>query len=89
MSKINKKIKPKILAIDDKKENLVALEAVLGGIDCELHKVTSGEEGLKLVLEHDYALALLDVQMPVMNGYDLAKAIRMISDTSKANVPMI
>lgn len=64
MQKSNKKIKPKILAIDDRKENLLALEAVLDDFQCELLCVTTGDEGLKLILEHDFALALLDVQMP-------------------------
>jgi len=69
---------PKILAIDDKRENLLALEAVLDDFQCELHCVTSGDEGLKLILEHDFALALLDVQMPGMNGFEVAELIRGI-----------
>ncbi len=43
MSKVNKKIKPKVLAIDDKKENLVALETVLEDFECDLHFATSGK----------------------------------------------
>ena len=78
MSKSNKKIKPKILAIDDKKENLLALEAVLDDFPCEVYSVTSGDEGLKLILEHDFALALLDVQMPGMNGFEVAELMRGI-----------
>ena len=70
--------KPKILAIDDKKENLITLEAVLDEFECDLHMVTSGDAGLKLVLEHDFALVLLDVQMPEMNGYEVAELIRGI-----------
>ncbi len=78
MQKSNKKIKPKILAVDDKKENLLALEAVLDDFQCELLCVTTGDEGLKLILEHDFALALLDVQMPGMNGFEVAELIRGI-----------
>ena len=78
MTEPNKKLRPKILAIDDKKENLLALEAVLEDFECDLHMVTSGDEGLKLVLEHEFALALLDVQMPVMNGFEVAELIRGI-----------
>ena len=78
MQKSNKKIKPKILAIDDKKENLLVLEAVLDDFQCELLCVTTGDEGLKLILEHDFALALLDVQMPGMNGFEVAELIRGI-----------
>ena len=53
MPKSNKNMIPKILAIDDKKENLLVLEAVLDDFQCELHCVTSGDEGLKLILEND------------------------------------
>ena len=78
MLKTNKKVRPKILAIDDKKENLLALEAVLDDFECDLHCVTSGDAGLKLVLEHEFALALLDVQMPGMSGFEVAGLIRGI-----------
>ena len=78
MLKTNKKNRPKILAIDDKKENLLALEAVLDDFECDLHCVTSGDAGLKLVLEHEFALVLLDVQMPGMNGFEVAGLIRGI-----------
>ena len=78
MSESDKKIRPKILAIDDKKENLIALDALLEDFQCELHMVTSGDEGLKLILEHEFALALLDVQMPGMNGFEVAELIRGI-----------
>lgn len=71
-------IKPKILAIDDKKENLLALEAVLDEFDCDLQTATSGHEGLKLVIEHEFALALVDVQMPEMNGFEMVELIRGI-----------
>lgn len=78
MPKINKKIRPKILAIDDKQANLLALEAVLDDFECDIYSVTSGEAGLQLILKHDFALALLDVQMPVMNGFEVAELIRGI-----------
>ena len=71
-------MKPKILAIDDKKENLLALEAVLEDFDCDLYSVTSGDAGLKLILENEFALALLDVQMPGMNGFEVAGLMRGI-----------
>ena len=71
-------MRPKILAIDDKKENLLALEAVLEDFNCELRSVTSGDAGLKLVLEEEFALALLDVQMPGMNGFEVASLMRGI-----------
>ena len=74
-------MRPKILAIDDKKENLLALEAVLEDFQCDLRSVTSGEAGLKLILEEEFALALLDVQMPGMNGFEVATLMRGIKKT--------
>src|SRR5882672_7805193 len=68
--------KPKILIVDDKPENLVALERVLKDMDIELVKATSGNEALKATLHHNFALALLDIQMPEMDGYELAGILR-------------
>lgn len=68
--------RPKILIVDDKPENLVALETVLRDMDVELVRATSGNEALKATLHHDFALALLDIQMPEMDGYELAGILR-------------
>ncbi len=67
---------PKVLIVDDKPENLFALESVLADLDLELIKATSGNDALKATLNHSFALAILDVQMPGMDGYELAKLIR-------------
>ncbi|MGM9483156.1 hybrid sensor histidine kinase/response regulator [Roseateles sp. NT4] len=72
----------KILLVDDLPENLLALKALLRDIDrLEVHTATSGEEALSLLLEHEFALALLDVQMPGMTGFELAELIRGSSRT--------
>lgn len=68
--------KPKILIVDDKPENLVALETVLRDLDVQLVKANSGNEALRATLHHDFALALLDIQMPEMDGYELAGILR-------------
>ena len=60
----------KILLVDDKPENLVALEAVLDGLGQELIKAQSGKEALRACLEHDFAAILLDVKMPDMDGFE-------------------
>jgi len=62
--------------VDDKPENLVAIRTVLKDLEVELIEVTSGNEALKATLKHDFALALLDIQMPDMDGYELAQILR-------------
>jgi len=79
--------KPKILIVDDKAENLLVLEAVLGNLEVEIIKAESGNEALKLILRHDFALALLDIQMPGMDGYELAGILREHKKT--VNLPFI
>lgn len=71
----------KILIVDDLAENLLALEALLRDDQLQIHAASSGEEALSLLLEHEFALALLDVQMPGMTGFELAELIRGSSRT--------
>jgi signal transduction histidine kinase len=66
----------KILLVDDKPENLVALEAVLDGLGQELIKAQSGKDALRACLEHEFAAILLDVKMPDMDGFETAAMIR-------------
>jgi CheY-like chemotaxis protein len=66
----------KILLVDDRPENLLALEAILAGLGHELVKASSGEEALKRLLSDDVAVILLDVQMPGMDGFETASHIK-------------
>jgi PAS domain S-box-containing protein len=66
---------PNILLVDDQPANLAVLEAVLAGVGT-LVAVTSGQDALRQVLAHDFAVVLLDVRMPTMNGFELAELIR-------------
>ncbi|GAA0513450.1 hypothetical protein CDO46_18460 [Pigmentiphaga sp. NML030171] len=66
----------KILVVDDIEENIVALEALVQRPDVELLRANSGPEALELLLGHDVALALLDVHMPGMDGFELAELMR-------------
>ncbi len=77
----------KFLMVDDLEENLIALEALLRRDGLELIKARSGAEALELLLKHDIALALLDVQMPEMNGFELAELMRSLERTRR--IPII
>ena len=73
--------KVNILIVDDRPENLLALEAVLDSTDYYLVSARSGEEALKCVLKYEFAVILLDVQMPGLNGFETAEIIKQRSQS--------
>ncbi|CAN7623553.1 hybrid sensor histidine kinase/response regulator [Rhizobium sp. LjRoot30] len=77
----------KFLLVDDLPENLLSLEALLQRDELMLLKARSGDEALELLLQHDVALALIDVQMPGLNGFELAELMRGNERTRR--VPII
>jgi CheY-like chemotaxis protein len=77
----------KILLVDDRAENLLALEAILGVSDHELVRATSGEEALKALLTDEFAVILLDVAMPGMDGLETARLVKGREKTR--DVPII
>ena len=77
----------RILLVDDRPENLLALEAILTSLDQTLVRAGSGEEALRALLKDDYALILLDAQMPGMDGFETAARIKRRSRTK--DVPII
>ncbi len=77
----------KILIVDDKEQNLFTLEQVLADLGVEFVRATNGNDALKATLDEDFALAILDVQMPEMDGYELAELLR--SDPKTENLPVI
>ena len=78
---------PKCLLVDDLKENLIALSAILADENVQIFTAISGTEALELMLANDFALALLDVQMPDMDGFELAEIMRSTEKTK--TIPII
>lgn len=79
--------KPKVLIVDDNPANLTALNALLADLEVIVIETRSGNEALSLTLEHDFALVMLDVQMPEMDGFETAELMRMNQLTR--HVPII
>ncbi|MFF4775302.1 response regulator [Microtetraspora fusca] len=77
----------KILLVDDREENLIALEAILSSLDLTPVRARSGEEALKALLSNEFALILLDVRMPGMDGFETAAHIKRRERTR--NIPII
>jgi len=76
-----------ILLVDDRMENLMALEAILEGEGRNIIKATSGNEALEVLLENDIAVVLLDVQMPDMDGFETAELMRSVERSR--NIPIL
>lgn len=79
--------RPRILVVDDVPANLLALEVLLEGLPCEVQMARSGMEALSLLLRETFAVMLLDVRMPGMDGYEVARHARMQS--SSRDLPII
>ncbi|WP_111656621.1 response regulator [Isoalcanivorax indicus] len=80
-------IRQNILVVDDHRENLIALEAILEAPNRNLVMATSGNEALQLALKQDFSLVLLDVQMPEMDGFEVAELMRQNRRTR--SIPII
>ena len=77
----------KILIVDDKDKNLFALEKVLEKMDADIIRATCGNDALTASINHEFALAILDIQMPQMDGYELAEFLR--ADKKTRDLPII
>lgn len=80
-------IQAKLLIVDDLPENLLALEALIKREDRLVYKALSADEALSLLLQHEFAMAILDVQMPGMNGFELAELMRGTEKTK--HIPIV
>src|SRR4051794_27075993 len=70
-----------ILLVDDMEDNLIALEAVLGSLNAPMVRARSGEEALKAMLRRRFAVVLLDIRMPGMDGFETAADIKRLDQT--------
>ncbi|MGZ3695716.1 MAG: hybrid sensor histidine kinase/response regulator [Bdellovibrionota bacterium] len=77
----------KVLLVDDLKDNLLALEGLLRREDIEIFMARSGREALEFMVQHEFAVALIDVQMPNMSGFELAELMRGTKRTK--SIPII
>lgn len=80
-------LRPNILIVDDRRENLLATEKILKYLDADIFKASSGNEALSLMLRHRFAVVLLDVQMPEMDGFETAKLMQ--EHEEMRNAPII
>jgi two-component system NtrC family sensor kinase len=78
---------PAVLIVDDVEANLVVLRALLEGVSCTVTSASSGTQALRALLRSEFAVILLDVQMPEMDGYEVARHARMHPATRE--VPII
>ncbi|MCK9395678.1 MAG: EAL domain-containing protein [Methylobacter sp.] len=79
--------KAKILIVDDNPNNRLAIRTILKGVDADLHEADNGFDALSMAIETEYALILLDVQMPEMDGYEVCEQLR--ADPGTADTPVI
>ncbi len=84
---MSEKTKINILAVDDRLENLLTIETILDNPEINLVKATSGNEALGLMFDYDFALVLMDVQMPGMDGFETAELMRGSEKTR--HIPII
>jgi two-component system sensor histidine kinase/response regulator len=80
-------MRPRVLLVDDVEANLLALEGELARLDCALVRAKSGNEALRQLLKHEFAVVLLDVQMPEIDGYEVARYAR--ENPATRDVPII
>jgi chemotaxis protein methyltransferase CheR len=76
-----------VLLVDDRPENLLALEGLLGDLDLDVFRAESGNEALRQALRRDFSLVLLDVQMPGMDGFETAELMR--ANPKTRHIPII
>jgi len=79
--------KPKILAVDDNPKGILSIKAALEGLSADIISANSGNQALSLLMDNNFSLIMLDVQMPNMNGFEVAELIRGVKKYE--NIPII
>ncbi|MDQ0505746.1 two-component system response regulator [Xanthobacter agilis] len=79
--------RPKILVVDDVSANLAGMRRLLAPVDADIYEAKSGNEALALCLDHRFALILLDVQMPDMDGFEVASLLN--NDPATCDIPIV
>ena len=79
--------RPRILLVDDDEKNLYSLKKILSELEVEMHAVSSGEAALKAIVNEEFFLILMDVQMPGMDGFETVELIR--GNENYKNIPVI
>jgi two-component system sensor histidine kinase/response regulator len=79
--------RPAVLVVDDVEANVIAMEALLATLDCDVVRARTGNEALRQLLKRDFAVMLLDVQMPEMDGFEVARYAR--DNPATRDVPIV
>lgn len=79
-------MRPKVLIVDDTPANLVAMRRLLAKMDCDLVEAGDGNSALSACLDHEFALILLDVQMPEMDGFEVASLLAESTECQRAPI---
>lgn len=79
----------KVLIVDDNKINIMLAQTVIKKYKVTTDSASHGAEALQMIKNNDYDLVLTDIQMPIMNGNELARAVRQLEDEKKSNLPVL
>lgn len=83
----NSDIKPKLLVVEDNPTNLSIFRGILGKLECDVIEATNGQDALRAIEQYEFALILMDIQLPDMDGFEIAEILSQ--DSRKRETPLI